>query len=144
MSDHDSERWKIQVWVYRRSPCGKLEILLLQTTAERGNYWQPITGWVEPGESLEVAARREAEEETGWSFPSSPLSLDLEFSFKGRWGAAREKAFALEAGLNGAAEPRLDSSEHLAWKWIAAAQALSELPFDSQKRALERLIEKFA
>ncbi len=48
-------------------------VLLLRRVPERGGFWQPVTGRIEPGEAPEVAARRELGEETGADLPVTPL-----------------------------------------------------------------------
>src|SRR2546423_1120679 len=54
-------------------------VLLLHRKPERGNFWQPITGSIEKGETPIETARREIIEETG--NPGDPDPLDLEQSF---------------------------------------------------------------
>jgi 8-oxo-dGTP pyrophosphatase MutT (NUDIX family) len=48
--------------VYRRSPAGQLEVVLIATEGER---WGLPKGLVEKGEALEETALREVREETG-------------------------------------------------------------------------------
>ncbi len=140
--------WKVQVWIHRCPlESGECEVLLLQTTAERGKLWQPVTGWVDPSEPLAKAAQREAEEETGWRFEGEPHALNLEFDFTGRWGPAREAVFELRAPAAAnvsAFSPVLDPSEHMDWKWVDATRALAWVPHESQRQALECLIAKFS
>ena len=57
-------------------------MLVLQRTPERGGFWQLVTGRVEPGESVEAAARRELLEETGLDLPVAPLGYAHAFA----WG----------------------------------------------------------
>src|SRR5712691_4877586 len=54
-------------------------VLLLHRRPERGNFWQPITGSIEDGETPIETARREIVEETGNR--SEPQALDLHQSF---------------------------------------------------------------
>ncbi|WP_436496973.1 NUDIX domain-containing protein [Actinokineospora sp. HUAS TT18] len=44
---------------------GRGRILLLKWRGPAADYWEPPGGGVDPGETLEVAARREFHEETG-------------------------------------------------------------------------------
>ncbi|WP_297216455.1 NUDIX pyrophosphatase [Thermoplasma sp.] len=54
---------KVQAVIYR---CGKWpEFLILHRNKEHGDFWQNVTGNVEPGEDLGRALLREVREETG-------------------------------------------------------------------------------
>jgi 8-oxo-dGTP pyrophosphatase MutT (NUDIX family) len=133
---------KVLVLVFKRSPDPK--ILLLRVLADRGGTWQPVTGGVEQGETLEKAARREATEETGLTFVPQLLSLGIEHEFQGRWGLATESAFAWE--ISDQADPshvRIDSSEHTAFEWVSIQEAIERVPFDFQRRAVEVLSKLF-
>src|SRR5205807_8670670 len=54
-------------------------VLLLHRRPERGNFWQPITGGIEAGESPADAARREVLEEPGNR--SEPEEIGITQSF---------------------------------------------------------------
>jgi 8-oxo-dGTP pyrophosphatase MutT (NUDIX family) len=131
------ELLKVQVWVFCEG-----KVLILKTNSKRGGFWQPVTGAVESGESFEDAALREAQEETGLDFISVPRFIDYEFSFDGRRGPARERAFFLEAPKKALSPDAilLDSSEHSEACWVSPQQALSMLKFESNAKALEILI----
>lgn len=132
-------RSKVQVWIYREegAPGARtIKVLLLRTTTGRGGFWQPVTGSVEEGESLEEAAVREATEETGLPFNGAPRSLSYSFEFDGRWGRAREHVFALEAC---AGEVKLDPGEHVESEWIEFQDAGKRLSFDSNREGWNRL-----
>jgi dATP pyrophosphohydrolase len=133
---------KVQVWIHRTGPEG-LQVLLLRTTPERKSQWQPVTGSVNSGEALEIAALREAEEETALDFlPASLRPLGLEYVFDGRWGRARETVFAIKSNPSGPQDPVLDPAEHVDYRWVKAQEALKLLPaFDTQRESLKRLIE---
>ncbi|MGZ3699103.1 MAG: NUDIX hydrolase, partial [Bdellovibrionota bacterium] len=128
-----------QVWIYAQER-GNLRVLLLKTIPKRGAFWQPVTGGVEPGESFEAAALREAREETGFAFGGQPEDLGYTFEFESQWGAATEETFALQAP--GASEPTLDPSEHSEYAWMSPEQALERTQFESNREALKKLIQK--
>lgn len=55
-------------------------VLLLRTNAERGNFWQNVTGSTEEEESFRIAAERELLEETG--IIAAEELIDLEYCFQ--------------------------------------------------------------
>ena len=56
-------RWTVSVTLQREDG----RVLLLKRRAERGGFWQILTGRIEPGESPLQTAGREVHEETGFS-----------------------------------------------------------------------------
>ncbi len=48
-------------------------VLLLKRAPERGGFWQPVTGRMDPGETSMETARRELREETGADVAVEPL-----------------------------------------------------------------------
>jgi lipoyl(octanoyl) transferase len=122
-------------------PDGKL--LLLRRSAERGGFWQQVTGRVEPGESAAEAARRELREETGADAPVRPLgyvhgfALSPEVASRAGAGAGlrtgQETAFA--ASLPAGFEPSL-SAEHREWGWFSPGEAVARVPWAGLRRAI--------
>jgi 8-oxo-dGTP pyrophosphatase MutT (NUDIX family) len=55
---------QVQGILFRRVDRG-IEYLLLKTTPEREDHWQPVTGGLEEGETEIEALKREVSEETG-------------------------------------------------------------------------------
>lgn len=150
-------RSKVQVWIHSRSDAPSAsgagtaaaaptrKVLLLCTTPERGEFWQPVTGSVDNGESLETAALREAQEESGLSFLGPPLRLGHEFSYSDWRGQVHETVFELEAppGAPTQAKIHLDTREHMAFRWEAPEEALALLKFDSNREALKLLLKRW-
>lgn len=130
---------KVQVWIHSGG-----KVLVLRTGPNRGSFWQPVTGHVEPGETLLDAARREAEEETGFHFKATPEPLGYAFDYLGQWGPALEHAFSLEAPSKAAERGRvkLDSKEHVDSRWVMPEEALKLLKYDSNAEALRRLMRR--
>lgn len=120
--------------------------LLLKRNPSNGGFWQPVTGYVEPGESLSDAARREVEEETGIHIPTSALirlpyvhcfaiARSLLSHPSGGPVVMREHSFALpleKRPLN----IRLDAREHEDWALTGYATASSLVAWKGNRRAI--------
>jgi lipoyl(octanoyl) transferase len=117
------------------------KVLLLRRSAERGGFWQPVTGRLEPGESPAAAARRELREETGADLPVAPLDYRHAFAvdpalLRGSASGLRvveETAFA--ARLPDGFTWRL-SDEHVEAGLFAPGEALALLPYAGLRRAV--------
>lgn len=118
---------------------GDGRVLLLQRTAARGGFWQPVTGKVEQGESPAETAARELTEETGLRGPVHPLGYVHAFAF-GKPEQARvpelfrESAFGARATTD---DVRFDPSEHQAFGWFTTEEALQKVPHAGLARAIK-------
>jgi len=120
-------------------------VLLLHRRPERGNFWQPITGSIEEGESPLETARREIAEETG--HPGEPEALDLQQSFMIESHyletlyptpiIASEMGFV--ARLSSSAPIRIDAEEHDDFGWFTFGEAYERIRWTDDREALERL-----
>lgn len=120
-------------------------VLLLHRRAERGNFWQPITGSIEEGELPVETARRELIEETG--HPGDPRALDLRQSFliesaylSAKYAGpiiASEVGFA--ATLDSSLPIALDPQEHDDHGWFTFAEAYEKIRWTDDREALEHL-----
>ncbi len=113
------------------------EVLLLRRTAERGAFWQTVTGRREAHETAAAAAQREVAEETGRSLPVRPLHYRHAFALGEASPplVAQEEAFA--AAWPGDAPLRL-GPEHQDYAWLSVPEALERLPYAGLRRAVER------
>ena len=120
-------------------------ILLLHRRAERGNFWQPVTGSIEEGELPLETARRELVEETG--HPGDPRPLDLEQSFliESAYLAAKHDGPIIASEINFASTLdsrlpiKLDPEEHDGHGWFTFAEAYEKIRWTDDREALERL-----
>jgi lipoyl(octanoyl) transferase len=125
-------------------------VLLLHRRPERGNFWQPITGSIEEGESPLETARREILEETG--HPGEPEDLDLRQSFMiesqvlaSRYPSpivASEISFV--AQLSSHAAIHMDADEHDHFGWFSFAEAYEKIRWTDDREALEQLEKKLS
>ena len=130
---------KVQVWIHRANPFaldGEALVLLLRLREERGGYWQPVTGGVDPGETLEIAAMREAGEETGLVFRGAPRDLHVSFTYENARGRFEEHGFGLEAVTD---LVTLDPREHVEYQWVGLSEASSLVHHASNRDVLHML-----
>jgi 8-oxo-dGTP pyrophosphatase MutT (NUDIX family) len=130
-------REKIQVHLFHRDPSdGTVRVLVMRRPPSRGGIWQPVTGNVDKDEDIEVCARREIFEETGIA---SLLSCEQvhEFEFEKNDRRYHESVFAGEV-----ADPTVClSHEHVAHQWVTPDVAREMIHFESNRIALDRVIE---
>jgi lipoyl(octanoyl) transferase len=116
-------------------------VLLLRRSAERGGFWQQVTGRIEPGESEDQAARRELFEETGADVPVVPLGYRHAFALDPSLNRVRPGALVLveetayAARLPAGFSARL-SDEHVEHAWATPAEALERLRFAGLRKAV--------
>jgi 8-oxo-dGTP pyrophosphatase MutT (NUDIX family) len=115
-----------------------LEVLLLKTKPSRGEFWQPVTGSVEQGESFAQAAQREAFEETGLKLEVQPL--EEKFFFKNSLKEFEEHVYYAEAER--LADIRVSPFEHSEYRWVPSKDALGMLGFESNGKMLEILMQR--
>ena len=121
----------------RRGPGGP-EVLLLERTPERGGFWQPVTGKLEPGEETAAAAARELGEETRLAGPVRPLDYRHCFAFGDdpRPRVFEETAYVAEVTSDVAVQ--LCPAEHRRFEWVAVAEALGRVPHAGLREAIRR------
>ena len=125
-----------------------LRVLLLHRKAERGNFWQPITGAIEEGESPLDAARRELREETGHDLEPRGLDLTQSFMIESQYLESRHDAPviasepAFEVQVDSRVAIRMDALEHDTWGWFTFAEAYERIRWSDDREALERLASR--
>jgi dATP pyrophosphohydrolase len=139
-------RLPVQVLVYPVAhSAGGPRVLLLKRVVRLGAFWQGVTGAPLGDESLQRAASRELQEETG--FQAAPVDLGFSYSFSTpkeyrnlySRGVAEitEYAFLAEVPKE---SPTL-SAEHDDWQWCTFPEARAMLKWTGNKRALDRAEE---
>lgn len=158
---------KVMVWVVRverpEQPVRSVQnvtdkhnqysVLLLRTLPSRGGFWQPVTGWVDEGESPEQAALREAFEESGQNLQGLLHSLDFIFSFNNRhdsrlinegsyYGICKNLP---DPDKSNQIEVSLDKNEHDAFQWISVDEPkaiLALLTHEGSRESFRKLSVK--
>lgn len=120
---------------------GQRLYLLLKHTA---GHWSFAKGRTEPGESLEQAARRELQEETGITeiVIVGQLSEPTVYVTKDYDGSVVEKTLYLFAAETSEKKVTL-SHEHTDYGWFTLEEALQKAVHEATRKALAE-VEKFA
>ncbi len=127
--------------VYRNSPNGGIEILMIQVPYSHGPTWTFPKGHVEEGETPEQAAVREIEEETGIQAEIERPLGEIDYWFISRHGKKllrihkRVTHFLLKA-IGG------DTSKHneevTDARWFPIEEVEGLLLFDGDKKVFEK------
>lgn len=132
----DSIRRKAQVHLWRLNDEGMRVYAALWRCAAKGEYWQPVTGNADPGESPAETALREAREELGVAASPEDLSPELwvhDWRYPDRPGPLIcESVFALRRH----SDQLTLSSEHRAYRWLPYEEALAAFAFEGNRRGL--------
>jgi 8-oxo-dGTP pyrophosphatase MutT (NUDIX family) len=142
----------VECWVFRvvppagstdRSPdADRLEILLIRRSASRifPGLWQCVTGGVEPGERVPMAAMREVEEETSLRRADMEAWYDLDqvapFFDEGVDGIVVSAIFAARVRADAVART---SHEHDDMRWVPAPEAPSIAVWPSYAESVRRI-----
>jgi lipoyl(octanoyl) transferase len=120
-------------------------VLLLHRRPERGNFWQPITGSIEDGESPHETATRELHEETGNGAEPRSMNLTQSFMIDSQYLAARfplpiiASEVAFTAKLDSRLPIHMDAEEHDEHGWFTFAEAYERIKWSDDREALEQL-----
>lgn len=125
------------------------QVLLLER-ADNPGWWQSVTGSREPGERLQDTARREVAEETGLDVVTyAPVSweysnvYEIFACYQHRYapGTTHNTEHVFGMRLPAPMPVRLNPGEHLAYRWLPAAEAAALCFSPSNAAAIRRLLE---
>jgi len=123
-------------------------VLMLQRRDDP-SFWQSVTGSQEEGETLLATAQREVREETGIDIDDGQLTLvDCQRQIEFEIFAHFRHRYAPEVTHNSEhwfclalpEERPIALSEHLAYRWIAAADAAALTKSWSNRQAIEEFV----
>jgi 8-oxo-dGTP pyrophosphatase MutT (NUDIX family) len=142
----------VECWPFRVAPPegaadprpdrDRVEILLIRRAPDRifPGLWQCVTGGVEAGERVALAAMRELEEETGLGGDAVEAYYDLDqvAPFYDEGGDAVVVSAIFAARIRFDAEP-LPSNEHDGLRWVPAAEAPSIAIWPAYAESVRRI-----
>lgn len=118
-------------------------VLLLHRHTAAGDFWQPVTGVVEPGETPSQTARRELREETGHDAVVTDMKLVQSYYISPEYFADRRGRFADEHSFAARVDSRLpvtiDQEEHDAYQWFTLSEAYERIRWTNDRQTLELL-----
>lgn len=142
----------VQIFVVRQAAPDQsipnFEVLLLRRIQARGHFWQPITGRVEPRETITATARRELFEETGLT-PQDGILFDAgyehSYPLREEWlvnypaGTTHNDEFAFGFLASPSAPIHIDPNEHESAIWVPFEEALTYLIWHGNQVALRHV-----
>lgn len=144
----------VECWLFRVVPAAgpadsrpeadRLEILLIRRAPDRifPGLWQCVTGRIEPGERVPMAALREVEEETGFGAEALEAVFDLDQAIPFYDESVDSLVFSaiFAARVRPEAVPR-PSREHDEVRWVPAAEAPGLAIWPSYAESVRRVRE---
>ena len=136
----------VECWVFRVDPgTGDVEILLIRRAPDRifPGLWQCVTGGIESGERVPMAALREVEEETGLGASEIESFYDLDqvapFYDEGSDAVVVSAIFAIRVRADAVAHA---SHEHDGLRWVPAADVPAAVVWPSYAESVRRVREQ--
>ena len=133
----------VECWIFRVLAADQVELLLIRRSPSRifPGLWQCVTGGIEPGERVPMAALREVSEEVGFGSADVEAFYDLDqatqFYDEGSDGIVTSAAFAVRVRADAVA--RL-SHEHDDARWVTADEALGLVVWPSYAATIRRIL----
>ncbi len=131
----------VDCWIYRQTTHGP-EVLLIRRAPGRilPGLWQCVSGSIEEGERVAVAALREVREETGFDAATIEAFFDLDLVNQFHEPSVDAVLSAAVFAVRVAADaPVRLSTEHDGARWLAFEDAHSEVVWPAYRTAIERI-----
>jgi dATP pyrophosphohydrolase len=131
-------RPSIECWVIGVDEAAGTRGLLLRTPPNPANpswpqFWQAITGGIEPGETAMAACYREVKEETGIELPPGSIqsaNLELKFPVPELNWIIHKQVFWARTRV----QPITLSAEHVDSRWVAFGEIEGMLHWDTSRQ----------
>ena len=121
------------------------DVLMLQRR-EPPDFWQSVTGSLEPGESAVDAARRELQEETGLQLTVTDCHYTNRFSIHPAWrpsyapDVSKNTEHVFRAALPAPCEVTLNPDEHQTYRWVPAQEAAQLASSSTNRDAIRAFV----
>ena len=142
MSDAATFRRPESILVVVHNDHGEVLLLKRQQPFE---FWQSITGSLQPGESPAAGAARELQEETGIVGSPVATGVSRQFAIDPRWrnrfapGVLDNVEYEFRLRVEGQPAIQLDPLEHSAFAWVSVSDAIERAWSWTNRDALENL-----
>jgi 8-oxo-dGTP pyrophosphatase MutT (NUDIX family) len=133
----------VECWILRVTPVGEPQLLLIRRAPGRvfPGLWQCVTGGLEQGERIPMAALREVREEVGFGPADIEAFYDLDqvthFYDEGPDAIVAGAIFAIR--VRPEAEPTL-SHEHDGFRWAGREEALRLVVWPAYRDTIDRIL----
>ena len=139
---------QVSIFVVRLDGEYGWECLLLHRVLPQMSFWQPVTGGVEEGETVEQTAARELAEETGFASDGlEPIGHVYSFPpngmFKNMYEVVPDQitVHVFVAAVLSDESPVIDPVEHDDYRWCSYDEAMELLHWWDDKAAIEKVAE---
>ena len=131
---------KVECIVFHGNQKDDIHVLAVKRSPEDGGFWQPITGTLHDGESLEECLIRELSEETGILVEHILEKRNFFYSFQFQKGTIWQTEFVSAVAIH-PNTPIILSEEHTEYRWVSIPDALTLFPKENNKNALREFVK---
>jgi dATP pyrophosphohydrolase len=134
----------VDCWLFRGGTRQAAEVLLLRRSPGRilPGLWQCVSGSVDHGERIALAALREVDEET--AFRGDAIEAFYDLDLVNQFHEPSVDAVVLSAVFAARLRPGIDpvlSHEHTAFRWLPVDDAWREVVWPGYREAIDRVRE---
>jgi ADP-ribose pyrophosphatase YjhB (NUDIX family) len=126
----------VRVFVFRQDG-GRIDYLLVRHQPEHDSFWSPVTGVMQPHESIFQAAVRSAGEEIG--LPSPRQMVDLQLATRTTIGDLEEIDWSVGYRAPQSAVDLRPSGDLAALRWLDFDRIYRNLDREEDRRSVMRL-----
>ena len=126
----------VRVFVFRQDG-GRIDYLLVRHQPEHDSFWSPVTGVMQPHESIFQAAVRSVGEEIG--LPSPRQMVDLQLATRTTIGEYEEIDWSVGYRAPDSAVDLRPSNELAALRWLDFDRMYRNLDREEDRRSVMRL-----